>query len=226
MDIKWFGQSAFSLTDGKTHVLIDPWLDGNPLTGAKWDEVKADVIILTHGHSDHMGDTVKIAKRTNATVIAQTEISYELEKEGLEKVIGPNIGGTVEFEGGWVKLVPAIHSSTTDKGTVSVPAGVIVNLGGKTIYDLGDTALFSDLGLHKSRYELDAMIVPIGGFYTMDRIDAVEAVKLVGAPVVIPMHYDTFPAINADVEMFAKDVENQVPDTKVKILNPDESFTI
>lgn len=226
MDIKWFGHAGFSLTDGKTRVLIDPWLDGNPLTETKWDEVEADVIILTHGHFDHMGDTVKIAKRTDATVIAQYEISNELKEEGLKKVIGPNVGGTVEFDGGWVKLVPAIHSSTTNKGTVSIAAGVILNLGGKTIYDLGDTALFSDLGLHKLRYQLDAMIVPIGGFYTMDRIDAVEAVKLVGAPVVIPMHYNTFPLINADVAMFAKDVESQVPDTKVEIMKPDEFLTI
>ena len=228
MKIQWLGQAGLCLTDDVKTILVDPWLEGNPTAKVQWDELNADMIILTHGHFDHVGDTVKIAKRTGAVVIAQNELSLELEAEGLKNVIGPSIGGTVEFEGGWgwVKYVPAIHSSVSNKGNVSAPAGVIIHFGGKTIYDLGDTALFSDLALHKARYALDVMIVPIGGFYTMDQIDAVEAVRLVGAPIVIPFHYNTFPLIQADPHKFARDVAAQVPGARVEVLDPNETLTI
>lgn len=226
MKIQWLGQAGFRLNDGKRVVLIDPWIDGNPVSSMNWKDLEADVIILTHGHFDHIGDAVNIAKRTGAKVIAQTELSYEMEAEGLTNVVGPSIGGSVEFEGGWVKLVPAVHSSVSKKGNVSEPVGVIVNFGGKTIYDLGDTALFSDLALHKKRYHLDAAFIPIGGFYTMDQIDAVEAAKLIGAPIVVPFHYNTFPLIQANPEQFAHDVAEQVPGVRVEILKVEDTLNL
>src|SRR3954463_8295874 len=129
MQIRFLGHSAFALEhDGKT-VLVDPFLTGNPKAAATADEVQADAIFLTHGHSDHIGDTVAIAKRTGAPVVAIVELAGEIAEEGVQ-TFDPNIGGTVTFDWGWVKLVPAWHTSTTPKGTVNTPAGLIVNFGG------------------------------------------------------------------------------------------------
>jgi L-ascorbate metabolism protein UlaG (beta-lactamase superfamily) len=225
MDIRFLGHAAFELTDGDTTVLIDPFLTGNPQAAATADEVSADAILLTHGHIDHFGDTVAIAKRTGADVVAIVEIARELSAEGLEKVHDPNLGGTVEFDWGSVKLVPAWHTSTTPKGTASNPAGLLVKIGGKLIYHLGDTALFSDLELIARRAgEIDVALMCVGGHYTMDRFDAVEAAKLIGAREVIPCHYDTFPPIEIDVQAFKADVEADTS-SQVVVLAPGETHT-
>ena len=225
MEIRFLGQAAFELTDGETTVLIDPFLTGNPKAAATAEEVSADAILLTHGHGDHLGDTVAIAKRTGAEVVAIVEIAGELSAEGLEKVHNPNLGGTVTFDWGSVKLVPAWHSSVTPKGTASTPAGLIVRFGGKTIYHLGDTDLFSDLELISRRAgEIDIALICIGGHFTMDRFDAVEAAKLIGAREVIPCHYDTFPVIETDVQAFKADVETDTS-SQVVVLAPGESHS-
>ena len=207
MDIRFLGHAAFALEhDGKT-VLIDPFLTGNPKAAASADEVAADAILLTHGHGDHYGDTVAIAKRTGATVVAITEIAGEIGEEGVE-AIDTNLGGTAEFDWGTVRLTPAWHTSTTPKGTISTPAGLVIEFGDKRVYHLGDTALFSDLALPKRRGHLDVALMCIGGHYTMDRFDAVAACELVGADQVIPCHYDTFPLVETDVQAFKSDVQN------------------
>ncbi len=223
MDIRFLGHAAFALeNDGKT-ILIDPFLTGNPKAAATADEVAADAILLTHGHGDHLGDTVAIAKRTGAPVVAIVEIARELEQEGLQ-VFDPNIGGTVELEWGSVRLTPAWHTSTTPKGTANVPAGLVVEIGGKRIYHLGDTGLFSDLALPKRRGHLDVALMCIGGHYTMDRFDAVVAAELVGADQVIPCHYDTFPPVETDAQAFKSDVQN-AGYAEVVILQPGEVHT-
>lgn len=206
MDIRWLGHAAFELKHEGVTVLVDPFITGNPVATVSPDELEADAILLTHGHQDHFGDTIAIAKRTGATVQAITEIAGEIGQEGVE-TIDTNMGGTATYEWGSVRLTPAWHTSTTPNGTVSPPAGLVIEMGGKVIYNTGDTALFSDLALPGQRKPIDIAIIPIGGHYTMDREDAVVAAGLIGAPVVIPQHYDTFPPIATDVQAFKADVE-------------------
>ncbi len=224
MEIRFLGHAAFELRDGDTTVLIDPFLTGNPKAAVGADELSPDAILLTHGHGDHLGDTVSIAKRTGADVVAIVEIANELTAEGVQNVSDPNLGGTVERDWGWVRLVPAWHTSTTPKGTANVPAGLVVGFGGKVVYHLGDTALFSDLQLVGRRQPIDVALMCIGGHYTMDRFDAVEAAGLVGAKQVIPCHYDTFPPIATDAQAFKADVESGGA-SQVVVLAPGESHT-
>jgi L-ascorbate metabolism protein UlaG (beta-lactamase superfamily) len=221
MEIRFLGHAAFELTHDGVTVLIDPWLTGNPKAAASADELAADAIVLTHGHGDHIGDTVAIAKRTGADVVAIVEIAGELSGDGLEKVHNPNIGGTVSLDWGSVKLVPAWHTSTTPKGTANVPAGAIVQFGGATVYHLGDTALFGDLELIGRRHAIDVALIPIGGHFTMDRHDAVEAARMIGARQVIPCHYDTFPMVATDAQAFKAEVENSTA-SEVIVLAPGE----
>jgi L-ascorbate metabolism protein UlaG (beta-lactamase superfamily) len=227
MEIRFLGHAAFSLSDGGTTLLVDPFLTGNPKAAASADEVDAGAILLTHGHADHFGDTLDIAKRTGAPVVAITELAGEIGEElgGDHQVFDPNLGGTVEFDWGSVRLVPAWHTSTTPKGTVNTPAGLVIEFGGKRVYHLGDTALFSDLQLVKQRGRLDAALMCVGGHYTMDRFDAVEAAKLVGADLVIPCHYDTFPPIETDAEAFKADVQ-QAGISEVAVLEPGGTHTL
>ncbi len=206
MDIRWLGHAAFALEHDGVSVLIDPFVTGNPAATVEAQSLAADAILLTHGHEDHFGDVISIAKRTGATVQAITEIAGEIGAEGIE-VIDTNIGGTASYSWGSVRLTPAWHTSTTPKGTVTPPAGLVIEMGGKVIYDTGDTALFSDLALPGRRRKIDIALICIGGHYTMDREDAVVATGLIGADVVIPQHYGTFPVIATDAQAFKSEVE-------------------
>ena len=227
MEITWLGHACFLLEDGGTRVLIDPFLTGNPSAAASADEVDPTHILLTHGHADHYGDVIDIAKRTGAPVVAIVELAQEISGDLGEdhEVHDPNLGGTVTFDWGWAKLVPAWHTGRSPKGTIHTPAGLVVNLGGKTIYHVGDTALFSDLQLIGHRAgPIDVALVPIGGHYTMDRHDAVTAADFISAREVIPCHYDTFPPIETDAQAFKADVE-RATSSEVVVLEPGDSHT-
>jgi len=227
MDIRFLGHAAFSLHADGTTVLVDPFLSGNPKAAAQHDELEADAILLSHGHGDHLGDAVTIAKRTGAPVVAIVELANEIAAQlgDDHQVFDPNIGGTVEFDWGSVRLTPAWHTSTTPGGGVSAAAGLVIELGGARVYHLGDTGLFSDLALPGRRGHIDVALVPIGGHYTMDRFDAVVAAELIRADVVIPMHYDTFPPVQADVQAYKRDVE-QAGHAEVVVLEPGETYRV
>jgi L-ascorbate metabolism protein UlaG (beta-lactamase superfamily) len=223
MEVRFLGHAAFELADGDATVLIDPFLSGNPKAAIGAEDVAATAILLTHGHGDHIGDTVAIAKRTGAPTVAIVEIANELGEEGID-VRDPNMGGTVKFDWGWVKLVPAWHTSTTPKGTANVPAGLLINFQDTIVYHLGDTCLFSDLQLVGKRHPIDIALMCIGGHYTMDRVDAVDAAELVGAKTVIPCHYNTFPPIETDAQAFKSDVESATR-SNVVVLEPGQSHS-
>jgi L-ascorbate metabolism protein UlaG (beta-lactamase superfamily) len=226
VDIRFLGQSCFELRSGDTTVLVDPFLTGNPLAATEAAEVDPQVILLTHGHADHLGDTVDIAKRTGATVVAIVELANELAEDGVENVVDPNYGGTVTFDWGWVKLVPAWHTAVTPKGSAHAPAGLLIHIGDRLVYHLGDTALFSDMQLIAKRGDkVDLALVPIGGHYTMDRFDAVTAVGFIEPQQVIPCHYNTFPAIETDAQAFKQDVQ-QAGFSEVIVLDPGQSHTV
>jgi L-ascorbate metabolism protein UlaG (beta-lactamase superfamily) len=237
MEINYLGHSTVELVDGDTRILIDPFLKpNNPAAQLTAEDVNPTHVLLTHGHIDHTADAVAVGKRTGAPFVAQSELSNILAENGIEDVADPNFGGTVEFDWGWVKLVQAFHSSTwagsedrpfsPTPGTVTGPAGgLVISFAGKTLYHLGDTALFSDLKLIAERTPVDIAFVPIGGHYTMDRHDAVVAADFVGADTVIPVHYNTFPAIETDAEAFKSDVESQTK-SKVVVLAPGESHSV
>jgi len=223
MDVRFLGHACFELSDGDTTVLIDPFLTGNPKAAISAEDAAATTILLTHGHGDHIGDTVAIAKRTGAPVVAIVELAGELGNEGVD-VRDPNLGGSVKFDWGWVKLVPAWHTSTTPKGTVNTPAGLVISIGDTLVYHLGDTCLFSDLALVGKRQPIDIALMCIGGHYTMDRVDAVDAAELIGAKTVIPCHYNTFPPIETDAQAFKSDVESATS-SNVVILDPGETHS-
>jgi L-ascorbate metabolism protein UlaG (beta-lactamase superfamily) len=223
MEVRFLGHACFELSDGDTTLLIDPFLSGNPKAAISADDAAASAILLTHGHADHIGDTVSIAKRTGAPVVAIVELASEIGEEGVD-VRDPNLGGTVRFDWGWVKLVPAWHTSTTPKGTVNTPAGLLINLGDTIVYHLGDTCVFSDLQLVGKHHPIDVALMCIGGHYTMDRTDAVDAAELVGAKTVIPCHYGTFPPIETDAQAFKSDVESATR-SSVVVLEPGQSHS-
>lgn len=236
MEIKFHGQSCFELSEGETTVLVDPFLKpSNPSAVATAEEVEPTHIAITHGHADHVADAVAVATRTGAHCVAIVELANWLESQGAHAVTDPNLGGTVEFGWGWIKLVPAWHTNTipgseeapysAEHGiSIGVPAGLLINLGGVTVYHAGDTCLFGDMKLIAERNPVDVALLPIGGHYTMDRHDAAVAAGLIGAATVIPMHYDTFPAIETDSEAFKSEVESETS-SGVVLLKPGEAHS-
>jgi len=210
MKISYHGHSIVKIeSKGKT-ILIDPFITGNSLTDLSVETESPDYIILSHGHSDHVGDTIELAKKKDALVIAMVELATYLGWKGL-RTHGLNIGGGYEFEFGKVRLTKAFHSTGYMEGEniiyLGMPAGILLEMEGKTIYHAGDTGLFSDMKLIGERYKPDIAFLPIGDNFTMGPEDAAYAAKLLKAKTVVPIHYNTFPIIKQDPEYFVSLLE-------------------
>ncbi|HLN65079.1 MAG TPA: metal-dependent hydrolase [Symbiobacteriaceae bacterium] len=223
MRLRWFGHSAFELTDGKTTLLFDPFLTGNPKAPVTAEELHPQYILLTHFHGDHVGDTVAIAKRTGATVITTYEGGEDLAAQGL-KVHTMALGGKFAFDFGLVRVTMAFHGSGFPGGHA---AGFVVHMGSKRIYHAGDTCLFSDMKLLNGVIEqpgIDVALLPVGDNYTMGPEEAAIATEWIGPRVVIPMHWGTFPAIMpGDPAVFAQRVE-AAGKTRVVTLQPGDHY--
>lgn len=208
MKLKFFAHSSFQITtnDGKK-IVIDPFLDDNPKSTVKSKDVDADYIILTHGHGDHLGDAFKIAERCNPLFICVNELADYVHSKGFN-AHNMHIGGGYNFDFGRVKFTIAHHGSKTPDGEYTgEPSGVVLTIDGKNIYHTGDTGLFLDMKLIGELNPIDYMILPIGDNFTMGIDDAVKAVEFVNPKKAIPMHYNTFPVIEADPDEFKKKVE-------------------
>ncbi len=222
--ITFLGQSGWLFESPKANIVIDPFLEGNPLAVHKAADIKADYILISHAHGDHVADVEPIAKNCKSTIIANFEIASYYENKGFE--MHPlHIGGGNNFPFGRVKLTPAFHGSSFPDGTYGgMPAGILLTIDDKVFYHTGDTALFSDMQLIGKHNLVDVMMVCIGDNFTMGIDDAVEAVDLVKPRLTIPMHYKTFPYIEVDPEEFAsKTISNG---NEVKILSVGDSINL
>ncbi|HCQ04849.1 MAG TPA: metal-dependent hydrolase [Candidatus Latescibacteria bacterium] len=224
--VTFYGHSCFSLSDRTHTLLFDPFITGNPQATLPASDIHADYILLTHGHSDHIGDAVPMAKQRNATIIASFELAKYCERQGA-KVHDMGIGGSYKFPFGRVKLTQATHGSAiiTDDGIeyLGNPCGILVRFNGRTYYNTGDTGLFGDMALIGKLYKPEIVILPIGDNYTMGIEDAVEAIKMIKPKIVIPVHYNTFPVIMQDPYVFVKKVGKLA---RCVVLKPGDTYEI
>lgn len=204
--ISYHGHSVVKIKTGRYTILIDPFINGNKLTDLVVENEKPDVILLTHGHNDHVGDTVEIAKACDALVVAPNELAIYLGLQGV-RTHGMNLGGARKFEFGTVKFTQAFHSSsyqTTENELIytGMPAGILFTVENKTIYHAGDTAIFGDMEMIGKRNSIDVAFLPIGDNFTMGPEDAACAVELLNPKLTIPVHFNTFPPIEQKPEDF------------------------
>jgi L-ascorbate metabolism protein UlaG (beta-lactamase superfamily) len=228
MRAEWIGHAAW-LIEGKDRIVVDPFLTGNPKTDRKPASVGCDIIVVTHGHSDHFGDAIEIAKKQNATVVAIHEIAVYCESKGV-KAEGMNKGGQIKVKNSTIRLVEAVHSSglAGPKGS-TIPGGSscgAVIESGKTVYHAGDTALFSDMKLIGQLYRPDVALLPTGDRYTMGPREASWAASYLEAPLTVPMHYGTFPIIDTDPFEFEEHCKKRGLKGEVTILNPGEHLML
>jgi L-ascorbate metabolism protein UlaG (beta-lactamase superfamily) len=218
MQLTWLGHSCVLLT-GSKKILIDPFIEGGSVL-----DINPDLVAVTHGHEDHMGETVALAKKT----IAITEIARYLKSKGLPAE-GMNIGGTAIIDGVSFTMTAAVHSSWIEEAGIGCyggsAAGLIIGMDGVKVYHAGDTALFSDMKLIGELYHPDVALLPIGGRYTMGVAEAMMAANFIGAKMVIPIHYNTWDKITADPLPFKKAIE-RTTDIKVNVLQPGQSIEI
>ncbi|HCM16114.1 MAG: metal-dependent hydrolase [Candidatus Cloacimonadales bacterium] len=224
MTLRFFAHASFQIrTDDGQSIVIDPWLDANPLSSVKSKDVSADYILLTHAHGDHCGDTLKIADK-DTIVVAVSELAGYFKEAGC-KTHAIQIGGAHNFSFGTVRFVKAEHGSMTPDGRYGgLAAGIIITINGYSIYHMGDTGLFGDLKLIGDMQNIDCLLVPIGGNYTMDPSDAAMACSWLKPRFAIPMHYNTFPVIKQDPALFANACKER--GISVKIMQPGESISL
>jgi L-ascorbate metabolism protein UlaG (beta-lactamase superfamily) len=224
--VTWLGHAALAIETAGQRVLIDPFFTGNPAAALTADKAQAGFILVSHGHADHVGDTVAIARRTGAQVVANYEIAGWLEKQGLTKVHGMQHGGSFAFPFGRVKLTLAFHGSMLPDGSYGGnPCGFLITTpDGKKVYDAADTGLFGDMRLIGEE-GIDLAILPIGDNYTMGPDDALRAVKLLAPKKVVPIHYNTWPLLEQDAAAWAARVQKETP-AQVVVLEPSESVEV
>ncbi|AEH51417.1 metal-dependent hydrolase [Pseudothermotoga thermarum] len=227
MKIKFLGHAAVLVELKEKNLLIDPFISDNPACPIKLSDLpKIHYILVTHGHADHLGDTIKITKANGSTVIANFELCSYIARHGIS-THPMHIGGKYAFDFGTVKLTPAVHGSSLIEGDLPVyagnPCGFLIEAEGKKIYHAGDTGLTKDMEL-LAKENVDVAMLPIGGNFVMDMWDAVEAVKMIKPKVVVPIHYNTWPVISADPEKFAKEV--QKTGVKCVIMKPGDVMEI
>jgi len=224
--LTYIGHSCF-MFEGSKKIIIDPFISGNPDAKIKPDEIDCDYILVTHGHADHLGDALYLSKNCKATIVAPYELAIYSQMQGAENVHPMHIGGAFNFDENLrIKLTIAHHGSAVVGESITYtgnPAGMLIQLDGKTIYHAGDTGLFSDMKLIGQLDNIDLALLPIGGNFTMGPKDAAEAVKLLGCKEVIPMHYHAFDVIRQDPEQFKKYVGDA---SRVTILSPGQSKTV
>ena len=220
MKIQFLGHACFLLDDGAHKALVDPYLTGNPLAAVSANEVEADMIFVTHGHGDHVGDAVSIARRTGAQVCCPIELGEAVFVPAGISVVSGNLGGWTKTPFGRVKLTAAIHGSGVAGG---LACGFVFEMRGKKIYHAGDTALTSDMALLAAE-GIDVALLPIGDFYTMGPEDALRAVEMIRPGLTIPMHFNTMPPIVQDGDAFASAV--QADGFPAKVLQPGETLEL
>lgn len=227
MKITYFGHSCLYVEQDGKRVIIDPFLSGNPQSGVSPEEIEVDAVLLTHGHDDHFGDTIEIAKRNGCPVVAVFELAMYCAKEGVQ-AHGMNIGGAYNFDGFRVKFTQAFHGNSYRVGDqylyAGQPAGILLTMGGTTLYHAGDTSLFSDMKMIGDMNDIAVAALPIGDNFTMGPEDAAVAAQWLNAKRVIPVHYDTFPPIRQDAQRFASMLEER--GIVCHVLKSKESVTI
>jgi L-ascorbate metabolism protein UlaG (beta-lactamase superfamily) len=225
--ITYFGHSCLYVEQDGKRVIIDPFLSGNPQSGVSPQEIEVDAVLLTHGHDDHFGDTIEIAKRNGCPVVAVFELAMYCAKEGVQ-AHGMNIGGAYNFDGFRVKFTQAFHGNSYRVGDqylyAGQPAGILLTMGGTTLYHAGDTSLFSDMKMIGDMNDIAVAALPIGDNFTMGPEDAAVAAQWLNAKRVIPVHYDTFPPIRQDAQRFASMLEER--GIVCHVLKSKESVTI
>ncbi len=225
MRLTWFGHSNFLLeADGK-RVLVDPFFEGNPSAPVKWQDIGAvDAVLVTHDHGDHLGQAVEIRAAHDAQLVCIFDLATRLRDDGVpaDRLLGMNMGGTVDAAGVRVKMVQAFHSAQT-----GAPAGYIMTFpGGFCAYHAGDTALFSDMKLFRRFFDIDLALLPMGGWFTMDATEAAVACSFLGCRNVAPMHWGTFPILAQNTDAFAAALKEHAPDTALVQVRPGQTVDV